>query len=76
MLLYPRCTLRGTQQPCAPSAPCSTCSNGCSSTPHWKRGRCPLLLLGGLQGILRGFDQATNLILDECFERVYSLKVE
>lgn len=25
-------------------------------------------------GILRGFDQATNLILDECFERVYSTK--
>lgn len=25
------------------------------------------------QGILRGFDQATNLILDECHERVYSL---
>lgn len=24
-------------------------------------------------GILRGFDQATNLILDECHERVYSL---
>ena len=28
-----------------------------------------------LQGILRGYDQATNLILDECFERVYSTKV-
>ena len=23
---------------------------------------------------MRGFDQTTNLILDECFERVYSLK--
>ena len=23
-------------------------------------------------GILRGFDQVTNLILEECFERVYS----
>ena len=23
-------------------------------------------------GILRGFDQTTNLILEECFERVYS----
>ena len=23
-------------------------------------------------GVLRGFDQTTNLILDECFERVYS----
>lgn len=28
-----------------------------------------------LQGILRGYDQATNLILDECHERVYSSKV-
>lgn len=27
------------------------------------------------QGTLRGFDQACNLILDECFERVYSSKV-
>ncbi len=30
--------------------------------------------LCSLQGILRGYDQATNLILDECFERVYSTK--
>lgn len=28
-----------------------------------------------LQGTLRGYDQATNLILDECHERVYSSKV-
>lgn len=28
-----------------------------------------------LQGILKGYDQATNLILDECHERVYSTKV-
>ena len=28
-----------------------------------------------LQGILKGFDQATNLILDESHERVYSTKV-
>ena len=28
------------------------------------------------QGILRGFDQATNMILDECHERVYSSKVQ
>lgn len=27
-----------------------------------------------LQGTLRGYDQATNLILDECHERVYSSK--
>lgn len=27
------------------------------------------------QGILRGYDQATNLILDECHERVFSSKV-
>lgn len=27
------------------------------------------------QGVLRGFDQAINLILDECHERVYSTKV-
>jgi hypothetical protein len=27
------------------------------------------------QGVLRGFDQATNLILDESHERVYSTKV-
>jgi U6 snRNA-associated Sm-like protein LSm8 len=26
-------------------------------------------------GVLRGFDQATNLILDESHERVYSTKV-
>mmetsp|Transcript_16671 Transcript_16671/g.22982 ORF Transcript_16671/g.22982 Transcript_16671/m.22982 type:complete len:100 (-) Transcript_16671:298-597(-) len=26
-------------------------------------------------GVLRGFDQTTNLILDECHERVYSTKV-
>jgi hypothetical protein len=26
------------------------------------------------QGILRGFDQTTNLILEECYERVYSAK--
>ena len=25
-------------------------------------------------GLLRGYDQATNLILDECHERVYSTK--
>lgn len=28
-----------------------------------------------LQGLLKGYDQATNLILDECHERVYSTKV-
>ena len=28
-----------------------------------------------LQGLLRGYDQATNLILDECHERVFSVKV-
>ena len=28
-----------------------------------------------MQGTLRGYDQATNLILDECHERVYSSKV-
>lgn len=28
-----------------------------------------------VQGTLRGYDQATNLILDECHERVYSSKV-
>ncbi len=27
------------------------------------------------QGTLRGFDQATNLIVDDCHERVYSSKV-
>lgn len=27
-----------------------------------------------LQGLLKGYDQATNLILDECHERVYSTK--
>ena len=27
------------------------------------------------QGVLKGYDQATNLILDECHERVYSTKV-
>jgi len=33
-----------------------------TSSSHW-------------QGILRGYDQATNLILDECHERVFSTKV-
>ena len=28
-----------------------------------------------VQGLLKGYDQATNLILDECHERVYSTKV-
>lgn len=28
-----------------------------------------------MQGILKGFDQATNIILDESHERVYSTKV-
>lgn len=28
-----------------------------------------------VQGVLKGFDQATNLILDESHERVYSTKV-
>jgi small nuclear ribonucleoprotein (snRNP)-like protein len=28
-----------------------------------------------MQGTLRGFDQATNIILDESHERVYSRKV-
>ncbi len=28
------------------------------------------------QGVLRGYDQATNLILDDCFERVFSTKVQ
>jgi small nuclear ribonucleoprotein (snRNP)-like protein len=28
-----------------------------------------------VQGTLRGYDQATNLILDECHERVFSSKV-
>jgi small nuclear ribonucleoprotein (snRNP)-like protein len=28
-----------------------------------------------IMGVLRGFDQATNLILDESHERVYSTKV-
>ena len=26
----------------------------------------------GVQGLLKGFDQHTNLVLDECHERVYS----
>ena len=26
-------------------------------------------------GILRGYDQATNIVLDECHERVYSMQV-
>ena len=25
-------------------------------------------------GVLRGYDQATNMILDECHERVYSMQ--
>ena len=31
--------------------------------------------LSYIQGILRGFDQATNIILDECHERVFSTKL-
>ncbi|KAH1083819.1 hypothetical protein J1N35_023580 [Gossypium stocksii] len=35
----------------------------------------PLLsLLRNVQGVLKGFDQATNIILDESHERVYSTK--
>ena len=34
--------------------------------------RCFVVLV---QGILRGFNQATNIILDESHERVYSTKV-
>lgn len=33
------------------------------------------LLLFLMQGILKGFDQATNIILDESHERVFSTKV-
>lgn len=36
---------------------------------------CGVLQVVCVQGILRGYDQATNLILDECHERVYSSKV-
>ena len=32
-------------------------------------------MLFHLQGTLRGYDQATNLILDDAVERVYSTKV-
>jgi small nuclear ribonucleoprotein (snRNP)-like protein len=28
-----------------------------------------------IKGVLKGFDQATNIILDESHERVYSTKV-
>ena len=37
--------------------------------------RSPLPWPALAQGMLRGYDQATNLILDECHERVYSTKV-
>jgi LSM domain len=37
----------------------------------WKRAD----VLFHLQGTLRGYDQATNLILDDAVERVYSTKV-
>lgn len=33
------------------------------------------LLFYVLQGVLRGYDQSTNVILDECHERVYSTRV-
>ena len=29
----------------------------------------------GMQGTLKGYDQATNLVLHDCHERVYSLQV-
>lgn len=34
-----------------------------------------LIIMVCIQGILKGFDQATNIILDESHERVYSTKV-
>lgn len=37
---------------------------------------CKGLISFCVQGVLRGFDQATNLILDESHERVYSTKVD
>jgi len=33
------------------------------------------LLCFSIKGVLKGFDQATNIILDESHERVYSTKV-
>ena len=41
-----------------------------STTPHPPPCHVP-----SPQGILRGFDQATNIILDECHERVFSAKL-
>ena len=43
-------------------------------TPH-STSTSPPLSPSFLQGTLRGFDQATNLILDDCHERVYSSQV-
>lgn len=47
----------------AATAPAPLCPTARSLCCHW-----------ALQGTLRGYDQATNLILDECHERVYSSK--
>ena len=43
----------------------------------WWPGCVPFLVQAHplLQGVLRGYDQETNLILDQCHERVYSTKV-
>ena len=46
-----------------------------ASTAPAVAGVCSFAILCWvLQGTLRGYDQATNLILDECHERVYSSK--
>ena len=54
------------------NAPLSQCVQ-CMLRQRADAEPCVMPLL--LQGILRGYDQATNLILDDCHERVYSTKV-
>ena len=61
-----------------PSSPMTGATSWCvSAQPSLTSAHSPALLnqQTRAQGILRGYDQATNLILDECHERVYSSKV-
>ena len=66
------CRTVGASQPASqPGSDCECCCplHACLHSLL----RCSAAVL--LQGTLRGYDQATNLILDECHERVYSSKV-
>lgn len=41
----------------------------------WHLNKFTCLLDFELQGMLRGYDQTNNLVMEDCHERVYSAKV-